>query len=606
MSGRKHFFLAFLVIFLGSEAPASASGYWLRYALPGAEVRSIAVDGRIGVFYGGTAHGSIYRSTDGGETWRLRKGGAPFPGYAVTALVPDPVTPGVLWAGLTGIVKGGLLVRSDDGGETFQQIRRWEDRPGAKAVAVTVVNGKRVIAVAGGPLIEISTDQGASWKVTGPQLSRGATLSFLAFHPLEPGILLTGSSRHPFRSADLGRSWQRIAGGMVEDTEVFSIDFSSSDPLDMWASTCGWVYRSTDGARSWIRFREGLIDRRAHVVRRDPASPARVLVGTTGGLFETRNLGKNFDLLVPDIVVNGILFDPKNPAIVILATEAEGILRSTDGGITFRPASSGISEARVSAVTRTQSGRTVLARAADGKSGGLWELDTRSGEATRLANHPVSTVLSLTSLEEQLFAGTPDGLFSAQTADAPFRRVLSPAVRGLLSTRDGLIVAATVNGVYSSRDRGSRWERMGTVTIPVESIQEVFLPEINKISLTAEIQGLPYFWDGKDWTLRRGLPRPDPSRLQKLQGGFGRTPVTLVRPKALMLGLSIDPENGFLVFRKDSRPEEAVFLVPPESGLTISGWTGDPHSNDGLLLATIGRGVFRYVSKEALPAVRTN
>src|ERR1035441_10122511 len=111
----------------------------------------------------------------------------------------------------------------------------------------------------------------------------------MAFDPVRPGVLYCGSFRHPFRSLDGGLTWARIANGMVEDTEVFGIDFSTGDPNDFWAATCGWVYRRTDGGASWTRYREGLTDRRTQAVRVDPRDPNRILAGTTGGLFESRD-----------------------------------------------------------------------------------------------------------------------------------------------------------------------------------------------------------------------------------------------------------------------------------------------------------------------------
>lgn len=566
-----------------------ASGVWQRFALPGAEVRSLAGDPASGVYYAGTAHGSLYRSVDGGQTWRLRRGGSPFPGYAVTAIVPDPIQRGSVWAGLTGIVKGGMLVRSDDGGETFQMIRRFDERPGARSVAIHIASGKRVIALGGGRLIEISEDGGVNWRATAPVLEPGATISFVAFHPGQPGVLYSGSSRHPFRSTDLGKSWQRVAGGMVEDTEVFSIDFSVASPDDMWASTCGWVYHTTDGGRLWTRFREGLLDRRAHVIRRDPREPSRVLVGTTGGLFETRDLGRTFVRLVPEIVVNAIVFDAKNPQNVLVATEADGVLRSTDGGITFRDSSSGLAEARVSAVARTSKGRIVFARAADGKSGGLWELNTETGVAARVAHQLAASVLALSARGEKVFAGTPDGLFASEAEGRPFERVLPTAIRGLVTTSSGVVAAGTISGVFSSRD-GVRWERMGTLTERVDSIQEAFLLESGQLSLAIESGGYVHIWDGKDWAIKGNIVKGD----QKLSGGFGRRSAALV-PRFLPVGLSVDQGNGFLVYRPRKNPPDALFLAPPEGGLAISGWSGDPSSRDGLLVSTIGRGLFRYL-----------
>lgn len=250
---------ALLVSFpLAAGSPQGTPGAWYRYPLPGAEVKSLAADPALpGVFWAGTAQGGIYRSSDGGVSWTSPPAGAPFPGYAVTSLAVDPAHPGAVWAGLTGVVKGGLLAHSTDLGRSFEVVRRWEDRAGARVVAVMSRSGRKAVGVGGDWGLEISTDDGVTWRASAPPLDAGSGISFMAFDPVRPGVLYCGSFRHPFRSLDGGLTWARIANGMVEDTEVFGIEFAPDDPNDFWAATCGWVYRTTDGGAKWTRYREG-------------------------------------------------------------------------------------------------------------------------------------------------------------------------------------------------------------------------------------------------------------------------------------------------------------------------------------------------------------
>jgi photosystem II stability/assembly factor-like uncharacterized protein len=134
-----------------ADAPRGAGGLWYRYPLPGAEVKSLVADPAVpGLFWAGTAQGGIYRSPDAGVTWEGAPQGLAFPGYAVTSLAADPLRAGTVWAGLTGVVRGGLLVRSGDGGRTFEVVRRWEDRAASRVVALTVRSGRRVVGGRGG------------------------------------------------------------------------------------------------------------------------------------------------------------------------------------------------------------------------------------------------------------------------------------------------------------------------------------------------------------------------------------------------------------------------------------------------------------------------
>jgi len=571
-----------------SSLPRSAGGLWYRYPLPGAEVKSLVADRTApSVFWLGTAQGGLYRSADGGDSWVPTSAEARFPGSAVTAIVPDPLRPGTLWVGLTGVVKGGRLLRSEDGGRTFDVVRSWDARAGARVVAVGAVSGRRVVVAGGDGGLEVSEDGGATWRRSLPPLDPGSGISFVAFHPLRPQVLFSGSFRHPFRSADLGRTWTRIAGGMVEDTQVFAIDFSPANPDDFWAATCGWVYRTTDGGASWTRYREGLADRRTHVVRIDPRDPSRILAGTTGGLFESRDAGRSFRRLGPEVVVNELAFDPHRPEWLVMGTEADGVLVSQDGGVTWAGGSRGLAEARLTSVAALPGGRVVVSRAADGAAGGLWSVDPATGEAERLAASPPSTVLGLATAGDRLLAATPGGVFLAEGPGAPFARTLAVPARGFARS-DSRIAAATDAGVFESRDGGASWSRMGALAARVESVRRARVPSLDLLTWAADVAGATVFWDGREWTARGPATAARP-----LTGGFGRPRV--VPRGSLPVGVELNADGSLLVFRPADDGGEPVALSMPEPGLVVAGWAGDPREASGLYLATVGRGLFRFV-----------
>lgn len=571
----------------------------MRYPLPGAEVKALVADPAVpGSFYLGTAHGGLYRSVDGGHSWTAPPEGAPFPGFAVTALAVDPGRPGSLWIGLTGVVRGGLLARSDDRGATFRVVRRWEDRAAARVVAVAVQKGRRVVVTGGDQGLEVSEDGGATWRPSVPPLDPGSAISFVSFHPFRPDVLYTGSFRHPFRSADLGASWRRIANGMVEDTEVFSLDFWPSDPDDIWAATCGWVYRSRDGGESWTRYREGLADRRTHVVRRDPRDPSRVLAGTTGGLFETRDAGRSFRRIGPEMVVNTLTFDPARPEVLLVGTESGGVQRSQDGGASFVEANAGLAEARVSAVAVTGSGRVVVSRAADGGHGGLFLLDPESGTVLRIPEAPSGTVVALLAAGERLLAGTPDGLFVAEAPGRPFRRQLAGSVRAL-KAGGGRLYAGVETEVFESRDGGVSFQQLGLLGTRVDALVWSRLPSGAGAAIAVQAGGRVRWWNGRDWGLEASAAGGG-AGARRLAGGFGRPRPGVYGPPQ-PLGAEVDPERVRLVYRVEEGEEMVLNL--PERGLSVSGWAGDPRMRTGLYLSTMGRGLFRFVPAGDAPVV---
>jgi len=502
----------------------------------------------------------------------------------VTALAPDPVRRKTLWVGLTGLVRGGRLLRTEDGGASFEDVLRWDDRAGARVVAVASVDGRRLVVAGGDDGLDVSEDGGATWRRSEPPVDPGAGLSHVSFHPGRPGLLFAGTFRHPFRSADLGRTWTRIASGMVEDTEVFDLEFAPGAPDEFWAATCGWVYRTTDGGASWVRYREGLSDRRTHVVRIDPRDPDRVLAGTTGGLFESRDRGKSFRRITPEVVVNALVFDPRRPARLLLGTESEGLLVSEDGGASFASGARGLAEARLSAVASAGEGRVVVARAADGPSGGLWRVDVATGGAERLPMSPPATVFALASVRGRLVAATPEGIWTADGSGASWTRTLASAARGL-SADGASLAAATDAGVFESRDAGRSWKRLGRLSGRVSSVRRIRSATSGAALLVAQAGDEALAWDGREW-----IPLGASGAAGPLSGGFGR-PRVVRRP--LALGVEIDDDRGLFVFRGDDGI--AVEGTLPEPGLRVAGWAGDPRRAPGLFLATVGRGLFRFV-----------
>ncbi|HEV8266780.1 MAG TPA: hypothetical protein VGR00_01050 [Thermoanaerobaculia bacterium] len=597
--------LAFFAPVARAGGWAAGQGVWVRYALPGAEVKSLVADPATpSGFYLGTANGGIYRSTDGGRSWSGATQGIPFPGFSVTSLAFEPGRPARVWAGLTGVIRGGLLARSDDQGRTWTQIRRWDERAASRVVTCATVGARHVVVVGGDYGLEISEDDGETFRSSAPPLDAGSGVSFLSFHPLRPGVLFCGSFRHPFRSTDLGRTWQRIANGMIEDTEVFALSFAPEKADDFWAATCGWVYRTTDGGRSWTRYKEGLLDRRTHTVAHDPADPSRILAGTTGGLFETLDSGKSFhrvgafrraadDARGSDYVVNALAFDREDPKVLLVATETQGILRSEDGGQTLEEANRGLSEARVSAVVETASGRVVVARAADGTSGGLWEVDPKSGEMTRLVPSPPATVLSLAARGERLFAATPDGIFASEGPGQAFSRVLAVPSRGFVSQPAGPLMAATDTGVFATADGGKSWGRLGSITRRVDGIRRARFTGLGRApTIAVDASGRTLWWDGRDFVFEAVRLGP----AGKLTGGFGRPRAPLLwTPEPV--GVEVDSGRSLILFRPEDEDAEGVALAFPEGGLSISGWAGDPRNSTGLYVATIGRGLFRFVPR---------
>jgi hypothetical protein len=230
-----------------------------------------------------------------------------------------------------------------------------------------------------------------------------------------------------------------------------------------------------------------------------------------------------------------------------------------------------------------------VARAADGKSGGLWTVDAATGDVERLASSPPATVLSLASAGEALLAGAPDGIYRAARAGAAFTRVLAFGTRAFASDGDGRILAATNAGVYESMNGGVTWRRLGSLKARVGDVRRARLPDRGLKTWSADAEGLTLWWDGVEWARR-----PLPGAGRTLSGGFGR-PRAATHFVPEPIGVALSQERSVLVFRPEDDADGEIAVTMPETGLVVAGWAGDPRTASGLYLATIGRGLFRFV-----------
>ena len=157
-----------------------------------AMIAGIALDGRRGVAVGR----SILLTTDGGASWRRVK--APKVNYY-----------GVAIRGQTIVVAGGagLVVRSDDGGQTWTE--HWLPKQALLTGAAFANDRVVVIATSEGSLLR-STDAGRNWSVI--ERPSRAWLRGIAFTPDGDGLAV-GYWGEAIHSTDAGATWRRERSG---------------------------------------------------------------------------------------------------------------------------------------------------------------------------------------------------------------------------------------------------------------------------------------------------------------------------------------------------------------------------------------------------------
>ncbi len=353
--------------------PALYEGMDYRMIGPYRGGRVTAVDGRPGrpeTFFMGSTGGGVWRTTDGGEIWEPLTDDD-FEVASVGAVEVADADPSVVYAGtgsacLRGNVSIGRGVyRSTDGGESW----RFAGLPEAGQIGDVITHPGDAdlvyAAVLGDPFgpnaqrgVFRSTDGGGSWeRVLFVSDSTGAVdLSMNPDNPREiyaatwrverkPWTLIDGAREGGiWKTTDGGESWTKLDGGLPDGlVGRIGVSVSPADPDRVWALVTapkgeGGLYRSDDRGESWTLVSDDrdLLQRGwyySHVVA-DPGDPNTVYVLNVG-MHRSVDGGRTFERIrVPHGDVHDLWIDPADSDRMVVGNDG-GAQVSVDGGASW-------------------------------------------------------------------------------------------------------------------------------------------------------------------------------------------------------------------------------------------------------------------------------
>jgi photosystem II stability/assembly factor-like uncharacterized protein len=240
----------------------------------------------------------LVESRDRGRTWRRVPlpyacgGGDSICSVTIDTLAVDPGDPDVLFlAGLFFFHFGGngpFLLRSDDGGVTWQDIAK---PPGIETLAVAPGPPRAVYGLTCGGLVR-STNRGKTWRMTGaglPALSCGNGLpDGLAVDPVDPRRLYVATkTQGVYVSTDAGATFRAMNRGLVTGG-VATILIDPTDRNHLFAGVAGkgvFHWQATLGR--WAPLNDGLPAALFQgVLALDPRHPSLLYAGTINqGIF---------------------------------------------------------------------------------------------------------------------------------------------------------------------------------------------------------------------------------------------------------------------------------------------------------------------------------
>jgi photosystem II stability/assembly factor-like uncharacterized protein len=304
----------------------------------GAEVIR-TVPGATGLVLAATRTGVLFESADGGASWSNISFSAQSAGV-LHALEIDPRSGAVWYAGMEGnSPQTSGVYRTTDSG------RSWTLLPPTKGIAIWSLafspSNPDVMAAGAGSGVYLTSDGGTNWKLISPPGDPELRpVVSLAFDPVDSWILYAGTTHLPWRTGDGGATWQSIHSGMIDDSDVFSIQVDPHRPERVLASACSGAYASSDAAHHWTRLDTPKGAFRTYFTALDPRHPDTVFAGTSDGLLKSSNDGASWRKVSPH-AVKSIAFDRSLAGRIFFASTDAGILLSTDGGDTLRESNVG-------------------------------------------------------------------------------------------------------------------------------------------------------------------------------------------------------------------------------------------------------------------------
>jgi photosystem II stability/assembly factor-like uncharacterized protein len=539
------------------------------------------------------AGGGVARSTDGGRTFTLLDGirGQPVRSLAIAASNPYLIVAGTL----------NGVYRSMDGGSTWRRITP-EGHPDLRNVGSVAIDpaDPQVVYIGTWHLPWKTVDGGRMWQPVNIGMIDDSDVMTLTVDRSDTQKVFATACSGIYRSGDGAQKWARIRGIPSSSRRTRAFAQSPDDPNRLYAGTIQGVWMSDDGSATWR-----LVTRDDLLVNAILALPGGVVLLGTEGAGVVRS-----DDGAASWTASNQGFSERFVSRMVFEAQGQRILAGIwgdrrHGGVFSAPSPRG----PWSRLGAGLEGREVLSLAfyeqgiVAGTDAGLfvWSPEQETWKRARTAIGVVESYPRINDL-----AVLPGGTYVAATAQGLWRSLdggvtwkrplvgLTGQVRvhavAASAKQPGLVVAATPLGFFRSVDAGERWAQVSSGLGEGEAHRLAFLPTNDQVIFATTSAGL----------------------FRSRDGGQGWARVTGGIPQADITGLAIHPD-GRTVYASDftwggvfrSRDGGETWERLPAEGLASDRvWTlaVDPTAPERVLAASPAGGVHMLMPPAAAAA----
>jgi photosystem II stability/assembly factor-like uncharacterized protein len=262
---------------------------------------------------------AFYKSIDGGKSWIT------IPGIrgSITCINIDPLNPNTIYAGTSWSTTSKSLIKSTDGGNSWESIDIANINPFVDSIAIDPTNSNNIYVATDKGLYK-SSDGGNSWQLINNG-SKNQVVRSVAIDPKNSNTLYIGASNsasYPtsgslYKSTDGGNTWVDVGSKISSSpfvTYAILVDISNSNTI--YAGTNKGLYKSNDAAATWNK----IADSSTNYIAIDPSDSKTVYIGTNNGAFKSVDSGTTWQQItaIPYSNNHPIAINPSNSSTVYI------------------------------------------------------------------------------------------------------------------------------------------------------------------------------------------------------------------------------------------------------------------------------------------------